>query len=65
MKKPDTTRLEKAKQELMKRLPLEKIRQIPKYRNYKMEQYLQLIDNISDMAIILLESYIFTENNTI
>ncbi|MBD3638802.1 MAG: hypothetical protein HUJ25_15725 [Crocinitomicaceae bacterium] len=64
MTKPDKTKLQAASKKLRETLTFERIRQIPKYRNFKKEQYLQLIENIEDMAILLLESYIFIQNDT-
>lgn len=54
----------KSKEKLMKILSFDKIRKIPKYRNFKMAQYLTLIDKLELMAILLLESYIFIQNDT-
>lgn len=55
----------KSKEKLMKILSFDKIRKIPKYRNFKMAQYLILIDKLELMAILLLESYIFIQNDTV
>ena len=54
----------KSKEKLMKILSFDKIRKIPKYRNFKMARYLILIDKLELMAVLLLESYIFIQNNT-
>jgi len=54
----------KSKEKLMKILSFDKIRKIPKYRNFKMAQYLILIDKLELLAILLLESYIFIQNDT-
>jgi len=64
MEKPDKHRLDLARERLMKRLPLKQVRKIAKYRNYNMEQYLQLIDKLERLGLLLLESYIFTKTDT-
>lgn len=55
-------RLERAKEKLMKKIPFEFVTKIPKYRSFNMAQYLQLVDKLESIAILLLESYIFTQN---
>lgn len=62
MSKPEKHSLEQAREKLKKMLPIEKIRQIPKYRNFNMEQYLQLLEKLEVLSVLLLESYIFTQN---
>lgn len=57
-------RIEQARKRLMKRFPIEKIREIPKYRNCNEAQYLHLIEKLESIAVLLLESYIFTQSNT-
>jgi hypothetical protein len=64
MDKPRENKLQKASKKLRESLTLEKIRKIPKYRNINMAQYLELISKIENLAILLLEAYIFTQNNT-
>lgn len=64
MDKPNQNKMQQASKKLRESLTFEKIRQIPKYRNFSMAQYLNLINNIEDLAVLLLESYIFTQNNT-
>ena len=64
MEIPEKSRLEKARENLMKRLPFEVIRKVDKYRNYNMEQYLQLVDRLELLGILLLESYIFNQRDT-
>ncbi len=60
---PSKSRLTKAKERLMARFPIDTIRRIPKYRNLNNDQYVLLIDKLERLAIILLESYIFTLND--
>jgi hypothetical protein len=64
MDKPRENKLQIASKKLRESLTLEKIRKIPKYRNLNMAQYLELINKIENLAILLLEAYIFTQNNT-
>jgi len=64
MEIPEKSRLEKARENLMKRLPFEVIHKIDKYRNHNMEQYLQLVDRLELLSILLLESYIFNQRDT-
>jgi len=64
MSKPDKHRLEKAREKLMKSLTLESLRKIPKYRYLNKVQYLMLIDKLEELGLFILESYIFTKNDT-
>ena len=64
MDKDKASKMQIAAKKFRESLTFEKIKKIPKYRNFKMAQYLNLLNNIEDMAILLLESYIFTQNNT-
>jgi len=57
-------RIEQAHKRLMKRFPIEKIREIPQYRNCNTEQYLKIIEKLESIAILLLESYIFTQSKS-
>lgn len=63
MKKPEKQSLEQARAKLKKMLPFEKIKQIPKYRNFNKAQYLQLLERLEVLSVLLLESYIFTQNS--
>ncbi len=56
--------MQEAAKKLREKLTFDKIRKIPKYRNFKMAQYLDLINKIEKLSIILLESYIFRQNNS-
>ena len=64
MIKPNKNKLQEASKKLREKLSFEKIRKIPKYRNFNKAQYLVLINNIERLAILLLESYIFTKSDT-
>lgn len=64
MTKPNAHRLEKAGKRLRETLTIDKIRQIPKYRDISTAQYLRLINSIEKMAVLLLDSYCFIENDT-
>ena len=48
--------IEQATQRVKKRLPIEKIRQIPKYRNISPEGYNQLIKNAETFSLLILET---------
>lgn len=58
MKEPKKFRLQKAKENLLKKLPLKKIKQIPKYKNLTMEQYLRLIDKLETMALFVIDNFL-------
>jgi hypothetical protein len=64
MERVKKSRLEKARERLMERLPFEMICKIGKYRNFNMEQYLQLIDKLEGIGLLLLESYVFNQRDT-
>lgn len=64
MDKSEPNRLQKAANKLRESLTIEKIRKIPKYSRLNTAQYLSLIANIEKIAVLLLESYVFTKNNT-
>jgi len=55
----------KAREKLRKTLSIQEIRKIPKYMNINTAQYLQLINNIECLAILMLEAYVFIQNDTI
>ncbi len=64
MEKEINNKMQEAAKKLREKLTFDKIRKIPKYRNFKMAQYLDLINKIEKLSIILLESYIFKQNNS-
>lgn len=53
-----------AKQKLRETLSFEKLKEMPKYRNLTKDNYGTLIDNIEVLTFLILESYIFIQNNT-
>jgi hypothetical protein len=55
---------DKAREKLMERLPIEKLRQIPKYRNLNHEKYLELLDKLEILALSMLEFYKLNKNDT-
>jgi len=63
MKKIELHALEKARQKLMNAFPLERLKQIPKYRDCTKTQYLQLIQKLEILGLLLLESYIIHQSN--
>lgn len=65
MEKISKNKLANAREKLRKTLTIEKIRKIPKYMNLNAAQYLQLINNIECLAILMLEAYVFIKNDTI
>jgi hypothetical protein len=50
--------IEEATQRVKQRLPLEKIRLIPKYRDLSPEDYEKLIKNSETVALLILKAYI-------
>ena len=63
MKKPDKDSIAKATERVMNRLPLDKIRELPKYKDISEEDYFLLIKNAEKFAILILESYIAVINS--
>jgi len=57
--------IEQATQRVKKRLPIEKIRQIPKYRNISPEGYNQLIKNAETFSLLVLEAINVQDQNII
>jgi len=57
-------KLEIAKEKLLKRLPIEAVRKLPKYSNITREEYLLLINRLEEIGLMLLKSYIFHKNDT-
>jgi hypothetical protein len=50
--------IEEATKRVKKRLPLEKIRCIPKYRDLSPEDYEKLIKNSETIALLILKAFI-------
>lgn len=57
MDKPDKDSIQKATERVMKRLPIEKLRQIPKYKNITEKEYLNLIKTSEKLALLILDLY--------
>jgi len=49
-------KLELARKQLEKRLPIDKIRQIKKYKSISMDQYLTLLDKLALFTTLVLET---------
>jgi hypothetical protein len=58
MKEIQNRNIEEATARVKKRLPLEKIRCIPKYRDMSVEDYEKLIRNSETIALLILKAYI-------
>jgi hypothetical protein len=59
MQKTENRSIEDATQRVKERMPLEKIRRIPKYRDLTMEDYEQLIKNAETIALLILRALFF------
>jgi hypothetical protein len=58
MEERQNRNIEEATKRVKKRLPLEKIRCIPKYRDMSVEDYEKLIKNSETIALLILKAYI-------
>jgi hypothetical protein len=58
MEERQNRNIEEATKRVKKRLPLEKIRRIPKYRNMSDEDYEKLIKNSETFALLILKAFI-------
>ena len=54
--------IEEATERVKKRLPFEKVRGIPKYRDLSLEDYEKLIKNSETIALLILKAYILRNN---
>lgn len=63
MKIPDRDTIQQATARVKKRLPLKKIRLLPKYQNLTKKEYRVLIKNAEIFALLILNSYIIVNNN--
>lgn len=54
-------KVESAKNELIRKLPVKQIRKIKKYKNITKEQYLNLINKLERIALLLLDSTVFNK----
>jgi hypothetical protein len=53
--------IEEATERVKKRLPLEKIRSIPKYKNLSSDDYEKLMKNTETIALLILKAYILND----
>jgi hypothetical protein len=63
MNKPSQDSIAEATKRVMDRLPLDKIRNIPKYKDITEEDYFLLIKNAEKFAILIFETYIAVTNS--
>ena len=54
--------IEEATEKVKKRLPLEKIRCIPKYRDLSPEDYEKLMKNTETVALLILKAFVLKNN---
>lgn len=50
--------MKSAREKLRKRLPIERIRQIEKYKEITQQQYVELMNRLEHLAIVLLDFYV-------
>ena len=62
MQKRENKDIEEATRRVKERMPLEKIRRIPKYRDLSLEDYEKLIKNSETIALLILKAYILRNN---
>jgi hypothetical protein len=58
MEKPTKDSIQKATQRVMKKIPLGKMRLVPKYKNITEKDYLKLIKNSEKLVLLILELYL-------
>lgn len=58
MQEKQNKNIEEATERVKKRLPLEKIRLIPKYRDLSLEDYEKLMKNTETVALLILKAFI-------
>lgn len=56
MQNSENKDIEQASQKVRERMPLEKLRLVPKYRNLSVEDYEQLIKNAETIALLILKA---------
>jgi hypothetical protein len=59
MQKTGNRNIEEATRRVKERMPLEKIRHIPKYRDLSPEGYEQLIKNAETISLLILKTLFF------
>jgi hypothetical protein len=62
MKKPNKDSIRKATERVMKRLPIDKLRKIKKFKNISEQDYLKLIKNAEKFALLVLALYSERQN---
>jgi len=58
MQEKENKNIEEATERVKKRLPLEQIRCIPKYKNLSSEDYEKLIKNSETIALLILKAFL-------
>lgn len=61
MQEKQNRNIEEATERVKKRLPLEKIRSIPKYKNLSSDDYEKLMKNTETIALLILKAYILND----
>lgn len=61
MQKPSNENIQQATERVKERLPLEKIRSIPKYKDLSPEEYEELIKNAETIALLILKALFSTK----
>jgi hypothetical protein len=62
MQEEQNRNIEEATERVKERLPLEKIRCIPKYKNLSSEDYEKFIKNTETVALLILKAFILKNN---
>lgn len=62
MQEEQNRNIEEATERVKKRLPLEKIRCIPKYKDLSSEDYEKLIKDTETVALLILKAFILKNN---
>ena len=61
MQKPSNENIQQATERVKERLPLEKIRSIPKYKDLSPKEYEELIKNAETIALLILKALFSTK----
>nr|WP_321355655.1 hypothetical protein [uncultured Draconibacterium sp.] len=61
MQKPGNENIQQATERVKERLPLEKIRSMPKYKDLSAEEYEKLIKDAETFALLILKTF-FSNN---
>ncbi|QGY45858.1 hypothetical protein GM418_19920 [Maribellus comscasis] len=59
MEERENKNIEEATERVKKRLPFEKIRSIPKFKDLSLEDYEKLMKNTETIALLILKTFIF------